>query len=206
MISNYEIMRNQMRREFVKYDQDRMIRKFSLRNDESYIYIVFLYREYRIDRITGVVEWSEDGFSTSIEADYNESMTIYDVLCYSKDDCCLSGNYCPVNMLKGTVKSSNVGSNMFQKSADGFNGKLKELETVCGIWGEKLDLNGDVAAKLYPFSFLPVIIQYWEADEEFPANLKFMFDENILDYMHFETIFFMMGHIVKRIQDMMETH
>ena len=206
MISNYEIMRNQMRREFVKYDQDRMIRKFSLRNDESYIYIVFLYREYRIDRITGVVEWSEDGFSTSIEADYNESMTIYDVLCYSKDDCCLSGNYCPVNMLKGTVKSSNVGSNMFQKSADGFNGKLKELETVCGIWGEKLDLNGDVAAKLYPFSFLPVIIQYWEADDEFPANLKFMFDENILDYMHFETIFFMMGHIVKRIQDMMETH
>lgn len=206
MISNYEIMRNQMRREFVKYDQDRMIRKFSLRNDESYIYIVFLFREYRIDRITGVVEWSEDGFSTSIEADYNESMTIYDVLCYSKDDCCLSGNYCPVNMLKGTVKSSNVGSNMFQKSADGFNGKLKELETVCGIWGEKLDLNGDVAAKLYPFSFLPVIIQYWEADEEFPANLKFMFDENILDYMHFETIFFMMGHIVKRIQDMMETH
>lgn len=206
MISNYEIMRNQMRREFVKYDQDRMIRKFSLRNDESYIYIVFLFREYRIDRITGVVEWSEDGFSTSIEADYNESMTIYDVLCYSKDDCCLSGNYCPVNMLKGTVKSSNVGSNMFQKSADGFNGKLKALETVCGIWGEKLNLNGDVAAKLYPFSFLPVIIQYWEADEEFPANLKFMFDENILDYMHFETIFFMMGHIVKRIQDMMETH
>ena len=206
MISNYEIMRNQMRREFVKYDQDRMISKFSLRNDESYIYIVFLFREYRIDRITGVVEWSEDGFSTSIEADYNESMTIYDVLCYSKDDCCLSGNYCPVNMLKGTVKSSNVGSNMFQKSADGFNGKLKELETVCGIWGEKLDLNGDVAAKLYPFSFLPVIIQYWEADEEFPANLKFMFDENILDYMHFETIFFMMGHIVKRIQDRMETH
>lgn len=206
MISNYEIMRNQMRREFVKYDQDRMISKFSLRNDESYIYIVFLFREYRIDRITGVVEWSEDGFSTSIEADYNESMTIYDVLCYSKDDCCLSGNYCPVNMLKGTVKSSNVGSNMFQKSADGFNGKLKELETVCGIWGEKLDLNGDVAAKLYPFSFLPVIIQYWKADEEFPANLKFMFDENILDYMHFETIFFMMGHIVKRIQDMMETH
>ena len=206
MISNYEIMRNQMRREFVKYDQGRMISKFSLRNDESYIYIVFLFREYRIDRITGVVEWSEDGFSTSIEADYNESMTIYDVLCYSKDDCCLSGNYCPVNMLKGTVKSSNVGSNMFQKSADGFNGKLKELETVCGIWGEKLDLNGDVAAKLYPFSFLPVIIQYWEADDEFPANLKFMFDENILDYMHFETIFFMMGHIVKRIQDRMETH
>ena len=204
VISNYEIMRDQMRGEFVKYNQEKMIKKFSLRNDEGYIYIEFMLREYRIDRKTGVVEWSENGFSTSVEADYNESMTIYDILCYSKNDCSLSGNYCPVNMLKGTVKSSGVGSNMFQKAADGFNGKRKELETVCDILGEKLELKGDVAVKLYPFTFLPVIIQYWEADEEFPANLKFMFDENILDYMHFETIFFMMGHIVKRIQEMMK--
>ena len=204
MASNYEIMRNQMRGEFVKYNQQKMIEKFSLRNDEGSIYIDFMRREYRIHRKTGMVEWSEDRFSTSTEADYNESMTIYDILCYSKDDCSLSGNYCPVNMLKGTVKSSGVGSNMFQKAADGFSGKRKELETVCDIFGEKLELKGDVAAKLYPFTFLPVIIQYWEADEEFPANLKFMFDENILDYMHFETIFFMMGHIVKRIQEMMK--
>ena len=204
MASNYEIMRNQMRGEFVKYNQEKMIRKFSLRNDEESIYIDFMLREYRIDRKTGVVEWSEDHFATSAEADYNESMTIYDILCYSKEDCRLSGNYCPVNMLKGKVKSGSVGSNLFQKSADGFNRKLKELETVCGIFGEKVDLSGDVAAKLYPFPFLPVILHFWEADEEFPANLKFMFDENILDYMHFETIFFMMGHIVKRIQEKME--
>ena len=204
MASNYEIMRNQMRGEFVKYNQQKMIKKFSLRNDGEYIYIDFMLREYRIDRKTGVVEWSEDHFATSAEADYNESMTIYDILCYSRDGCSLSGNYCPVNMLKGTVKSGSVGSDLFQKSADAFNGKLEKLEAVCGIFGEKVDLSGDVAAKLYPFTFLPVIIQFWEADEEFPANLKFMFDENILDYMHFETIFFMMGHIVKRIQEKME--
>ena len=206
MVSNYEIMRNQMRGEFVKYDQEKMIKKFSLRNDEDYIYIEFMLREYRIDRKTGVVEWSENNFSTSVEADYNESMTIYDIFCYSKDDCSLSGNYCTVNMLKGTVKSSGVGSNMFQRAADAFNGKRKEVEAVCEIFGEKLELKGDVAAKLYPFAFLPVIIQYWEADEEFPANLKFMFDEYILDYMHFETIFLMTGHIVKRIEEMLKTN
>ena len=204
MASNYEIMRNQMRGEFVKYNQQKMIKKFSLSNDEDFIYIDFMRREYRIHRKTGVVEWSEDHFATSTEADYNESMTIYDILCYSRDGCSLSGNYCPVNMLKGTVKSGSVGSDLFQKSADVFNGKLEKLEAVCGIFGEKVDLSGDVAAKLYPFTFLPVILQFWAADEEFPANLKFMFDENILDYMHFETIFFMMGHIVKRIQEKME--
>ena len=206
MISNYEIMRNQMRGEFVKYNQEKMIKKFSLRNDEGYIYIEFMLREYRINRKTGVVEWSENSFSTSVEADYNESMTIYDILCCSKDACTLSGNYCPVHMLKGTVNASGIGRNLFQKSADGFNGKRKELEAVCKNFGETLNLNGDVAVKLYPFSFLPVILQYWEADEEFPANLKFMYDENILDYMYFETIFFMTAHIVKRIEEMMKTN
>lgn len=71
-------------------------KKFSLRNDEGYIYIEFMLREYRFDRKTGVVEWSENNFSKSIEADNNVSMTIYDILCYSKEDCSLSGNYCPV--------------------------------------------------------------------------------------------------------------
>ena len=65
MISNYEIMRNQMRGEFVKYNQENMIKKFSLKNDEGYIYIEFMLREYRIDRKTGVVEWSEDNFVSS---------------------------------------------------------------------------------------------------------------------------------------------
>ena len=58
MASNYEIMRNQMRGEFVKYNQQKMIEKFSLRNDEGSIYIDFMRREYRIHRKTGMVEWS----------------------------------------------------------------------------------------------------------------------------------------------------
>ena len=35
VISNYEIMRNQMRGEYVKYNQEKMIKKFSLKNDEN---------------------------------------------------------------------------------------------------------------------------------------------------------------------------
>ncbi|MGI6069409.1 MAG: DUF3786 domain-containing protein [Blautia sp.] len=202
-VSNYEIMRNQMRGEFSKYDQKKMIQKYSLKSDEEYLYIDFVLRHYRINRRNGVVEWSKDHFETIMEADYNESMTIYDVLCDSKDNCSLSGKYCSVNMLKGVVQSAAVGVGLFQKAADDFNGKKKELEYACGILGEKMNIKGDVAAKLYPFSFLPIILQYWEADDEFPANLKFMFDENILDYMHYETIFFMTGHIVNRIKEIM---
>ncbi len=155
-LSNYEIMRNQMRNEFIKYDKTKMIQKYSLKHDFEYLYLDFVQRQYRINR------------------------------------------------KNGTVKSFAPGNNMFQSAADYFNGKVKELMAACEILGEKTDIKGDVAAKIYPFSFMPVILQYWEADDEFPANLKFMYDENILEYMHYETIFFMTGHLIERIKDTMK--
>lgn len=193
-ISNYEIMKNQMSEKFLKYDQqNKMILKFSLPHDETYIYIRFVGREYRISRSTGRVAWSEDHFLTETEADYNEAMTIYDVLCYSKENCALAGKFC----------TASSGS-FFQKSADQFAGKTDLLQAALLKLGELTDLKGDVAARINVFEFLPVIVQYWDADEEFSAVLKFMVDENIQDFMHFETVMFMLGHVLRRIRECME--
>lgn len=199
-MDNYEIMRNQMRGKFVKYDQEKMIRKFSLNSDDEYIYITFVSENYRINRKNGIVERSDDDFRSVTEAGYNESMTIYDVLCCSKENCCLSGRFCPVHMARGVTKTFGAGSSMFQKSADRFQGRIKQLEYVGSILGERAEMKGDVASVIYAFPFLPVVFQFWDGDDEFPPNLKFMFDENILDYMHFETVFFMMSHILKRME------
>ena len=114
-----------------------------------------------------------------------------------------AGKFCSISMLKGIVQANPPGVNLFQKIADGFNGKVEALEKACGSFGEKINMKGDVAVKLYPFSFLPVILQFWEGDEEFPANLKFMFDENILQYIHYETIFYLLEHVTGRIQETM---
>ena len=56
--NNYEHMKNQMRTHFLDYDQTKMIRKFSLKSDEAFLYIRFLGRNYRISRSHGTVEWS----------------------------------------------------------------------------------------------------------------------------------------------------
>ena len=85
-ISNYEKMKNEMSGVFLQYDQEKMIRKFGLEHDDNSLYIFCLNRKYRIDRLTGQVSWSEDEIQTEKKADYNEAMTIYDVLCYSKED------------------------------------------------------------------------------------------------------------------------
>ena len=36
-LSNYDLMRDRMEVEFAKYDQQEMIRKFSLRHDEDHL-------------------------------------------------------------------------------------------------------------------------------------------------------------------------
>lgn len=200
-LSNYEIMRNQMRGEFVKYNQEKMIQKFHLTADENYMYIDFVCRSYRIDRKTGIVEWSKDAFKSAVEADYNESMTIYDVLCYSKEECRLAERFCPLHMARGITKTMHAGDGMFQKTAEKFRGRIKQLTYACSVLGKPAEMIGDVAAVIWAFPFLPVTLQYWEGDDEFPSSLKFMYDENILDYMHYETVYFMTGHILKRIEE-----
>ena len=73
-------------------------------------------RPYRINRKNGVVEWSEDGFHSVTEGNFNESMTIYDVLCYSKDSCSLSGKILFHQYAEGYCKGESSGSKSVQKN------------------------------------------------------------------------------------------
>ena len=105
-ISNYDITKTETARLFLRYDQQTMIDRYALAHDEMYLYLPMLGRMHRICRATGLVEWSEDGFETAHEADFNAAMTIYDVLCYAKAHARLSGNFVRVNSLPGIVAAS----------------------------------------------------------------------------------------------------
>ncbi|MCD8242125.1 MAG: DUF3786 domain-containing protein, partial [Lachnospiraceae bacterium] len=82
--SNYEITRDRTELRFLEYDQQKMIDKFQLEHDERYLYLEFVGRKYRIHRGTGRIEWSEDGFAHAVHANFNEVLSICDVLCDSK--------------------------------------------------------------------------------------------------------------------------
>ena len=45
--SNYEKMKDQMAEVFLQYDQEKMIQKFELEHDKSYLYLYFIGRKYR---------------------------------------------------------------------------------------------------------------------------------------------------------------
>ena len=133
--SNYDITRDRLERDFLQYDQEAMLRRVPLRHDADYLYLTFLRREYRIDRKTGRVEWSDDGFQTANHAGHDEVGTIFDYLCCADPSVPLTGEYVSVNQLDGVVTGTTLGNDMFEDWAKQFTGKTAALAQACEALG-----------------------------------------------------------------------
>ena len=204
--SNYEITKKRTAELFLKYDQESMIQKYNLKHDVDYLYLDFLGQTYRLSRATGLVERCSEELCPVEEAGYNEAMSVYDILCYAKDDAFLSGQYCPTNSLTGIIKTScsHPADGSFQEEARYFDTRTEVLAEACQALGGVPEGKGDVAYRIQVFPFLPVIVQFWNSDEEFEPELQFLWDTNVLQYLHFEILWYVMGHMVKRLREMVE--
>ena len=131
-LTNYDKIKISTAHVFLQYNQATMIHKYSLDYNSDWLYITFINRTYRIKRKTGSVQWSDNDFEIIHEANHNEAMTIYDVLCYSKDRCHLSHEFVNINSLS-SVRTGNLSPNrgFFQNTADFFNGKTIKLRNAC---------------------------------------------------------------------------
>ena len=196
--ANYEITQKRAESAFLAYDQETMIQKFHLPHDQDFIYIRFLSCDYRINRKTGSVERLPE----AVRAGFNEAMTIFDVLCESKPDCRLSGEFVRVNDLDGVPKTAHLGSNLFDGSAKVFTHRTVALKAACEKLGGTPGTVGDVSYQIPMFDFLPVTVQFWDADDEFDAVLKIMWDRRTLDFMRYETTWYAAGHLIQRLTDL----
>lgn len=204
-ISNYEITKNRVQGDFLKYDQEKMIRKFALKYDENYLYINFIGHFYRINRRSGLLEWSEDGFITCVEGDFNEALTIYDLLCDSKEDCQAANDYVNVIGLSALQSSSKkLGDGLFDGKDKIFDHKDKLLCQVCERLGGVKAGKGDVAYELPLFDFVNCRIQFWNSDDEFDAQLQVFMDKNILKFIRYETVWYAVGHLMRRLTEELE--
>ena len=203
--SNYEITKRRVQKEFLKYDQKKMIQKFSLKSDENYLYIKFIGHQYRIHRNTGFLEWSEDDFETCVEGDFNEALTIYDLLCDSKEYCHAAGDYVNLQSMSAIQGSSKkLGEGLFDGKDKIFDHKDALLSSVCEKLGGIRAGKGDVAYELPLFDFVSCRIQFWNSDEEFEATLQVFMDKNILDFIRYETVWYATSHLMKRLTEEVE--
>ena len=198
-INNYELQAESARSIFRKWDQRKLIARPGIESNDDFIYVRFFRDKYSVDRITGRVLFYEK----SAVPDYNAIMVIYDVLCNSKPDAVLSRRW---QTLEYLTPHSNFGSkdkSLFSPAAEFFSGKTEQLRAACASLGGFDTGKADAGFLFNAFPFLPVIFQFWDGDEEFRPRLSIQFDCSTLDYICFESAWFIAGHLIELIRQEM---
>lgn len=175
---------------FLKWDQDKIISRCRLQHDENHIYISFLGRPYRIGKSSGIVECILD---EPREANFSESLSIYDYICRENPIPGLSGRLLHVNSLRNAAKSSPSDTSFHQKWADKYQQHMPALKQALEKMGVAPFPRGDIACMFSVFDGFTAVFQFWEGDEEFPPSVRFLWDENTPDYLKYETTYYVMG-------------
>lgn len=204
-LSNYEIAKRKTQKQFYQYNHEEISEKLHIPLEDGYLYLEFLSRNYRVHCQTGYVEWSEDDFAHVKEADYNEVMILYDILCYSQKNAAPSNEFTLIQRLSNVQNAASyAGKGAFKKEEAFLDGKTATLAKALEKLNGKPYGKGDVSFRLPVFRSLDVIVSFWNSDEDFPAQIKFLCDRNILQYMHYETVWYLTSHIMQRIKELME--
>lgn len=204
--SNYDLQVDIARKIFLEYDQERLIRKFRLEADEDFLFLTYLNTPCRISRTTGAVEeWLRGGWQEC--RNFSTVMTIYDLLCYHKGETmpALFGQWCTVGTFVVTgVTQTGTFTKKFAGFVDEHREKLREAcEKLGGVLQPRM-AGADVTCRFPVTPFFPVLLQFWESDEEFPAKLLLLWDRNADSFLHFETTFYLQGDLLERLKREME--
>lgn len=205
-ISNYDMQVDMAREIFLAYEQERLIRKFRLDADESYMYLPYLNTPCRIHRATGrIEEFLADAWREC--RDYGTVMTVYDLLCHHKGETApeLSGQWCAVGTF--VVTGVTQTDTFTKRYARGFDGHLDALKAACETLGGVLQptIAGADLSCCFPVTpFFSVLLRFWEGDEEFPPKLLLLWDRSTMQFMHFETTFYLQGDLLERLKCRME--
>ena len=105
-------------------------------------------------------------------------------------------------MAQGMTDASAV-QEIYKRYEAEFDQKDEALSAACTKLGGVPGGKGDVAYRIPMFPFLDVMLQYWDSDDEFPASLQLFVDDRMIDFMHYETVWFALSHMMERIKELM---
>jgi hypothetical protein len=198
---NYRLQVEGAKKYFLNYDQQKLIEKLKLKADPDYLYTHMLCKPYRIHRRSGTVErldtcWTETNA-------HGEVMTLLDLVCDSREDRFLSCRWQNMTNFGALFHRS-----LMEDQADPFAQAVQDdqldfhraCEALNGIPGP----GGDISYALPFFDGLSIAVQFWEGDEEFPPRVRWLWDENALMYLKYETMWFALGMVKHRIREQMD--
>ena len=186
-MNNYEKMMEAAKQRFTSYDMRLLTTRCGVTDLGAFLETRFFDRRVLISKATG--EMTVDGRS----ANFGETLSVFDWLCDAKPDACAAGDYCLVSQLSRVYVSGGGLSMNADAFADQVQQHPEQFRTACEKMGGKAVPLGDMGYEIPVFSNLSMRLKFYFADEEFPASLSFLWDKHTLDFVRYETVYYIAG-------------
>lgn len=196
---NYEMTCETWRKIFLDMNQEELIRRFHLKNDDCAIYITYYNEIYRIDRKNGMITLLHD---PERRISFNTLMSIYNLFYYSKPDAKVRGEFVPFRQVKRAAPFDSAFQRTVVKMlAKRFDGHCELMEKACQALNGRSIRQGDVGYVIDAFDCVPVTVVFWDGDDEFEAQANILFDADITDFIHEETVCCIGSDAVRRLSE-----
>lgn len=178
---------------FASYDTNKISGKPGVTDCGDTLHTQFLGGQVVIKKADGTV--TVDGK----RADFNSAMSVFDWLCDGKADAAAFGRYAPVSSLPGVLVSGN-GLMMDSPSvAEMADQQPEKLRTTLLKMGAREISIGDMGFEVPLFPGICLRLKFYFRDEEFAPSVTFLWDENILQFVRYETVYYIAGAITKKL-------
>ncbi len=196
--NNYELTLQSAMKRFCGYDMELLSRRAGVADRGEYLETLFFGMETKIDKKSGCVTVNGQ------PADFCEGLSVFDWLCDGKTDAKASCCFCPVSSLPGVLFQ---GQGLMMAAPELAQRIEKDIsyfrEIILKMGGKTIDI-GDFGAEIEIFPGLPMQLKFYHSDEEFPPSITFLWDKNILDFVRYETIYYICGTLKKHLLHQMQ--
>lgn len=194
---HYEMTCEKWRKMFLDMDHEELAGRFSLEKDEEALYITYFCEKYRIDRKSGMITLAKD---PERRLSFHTIISIYNLFYYAKPEAKVKGEFVPFRHVKRAAPFDPAFQRTVLKPlAETFSGRAEDLKKACVALHGTVIPQGDVGYVVHAFPWMPLTVIFWDGDEEFEAQSNMLFDADITDFLHEETVVCIAADLVRRL-------
>lgn len=166
------------------------------------IVMKYFGRDYEIDPESGAITDCE---MPGREITFNTAMSIYHLFYYSKKEPKASGVWIP---FRDVPRAGVFTKAFFNQTVDPFarffDGKPDALLKAGEQLGFQRMKSSDAGFEAKIYDCLSIQYLFWDGDDEFPAKANVLFDANITDFVHEETVVIIAADGLQRLMEAAE--